>query len=85
MKGISQQLQFNYYCGLFIIPFICPCRDLNLRLMLCAAIKFKTKLKAAQLANFSFMSRHIIVCRDISNCGRISYPQAATSGISLHC
>ena len=66
MKGVSQQLQFNYYCGLFIISFICTCRDLNLRLLLCAAIKFRAKLKAAHLANFSFMSRHIIVCRDIS-------------------
>ena len=66
VKGVSQQLQFNYYCGLFIISFICACRDLNLRLLLCAAIKFRAKLKVAQLANFSFMSRHIIVCRDIS-------------------
>ena len=29
VKGVSQQFQFNYYCGLFIIPFICACRDLN--------------------------------------------------------
>ena len=29
MKGVSQQLQFNYYCGLFIISFIFACRDLN--------------------------------------------------------
>ena len=35
-------------------------------LLLCAVIKFREKLKAAQLANFSFMSRHIIVRRDIS-------------------
>ena len=28
-------------------------------------IKFRAKLKAAQLANLSLMSRHIIVCRDI--------------------
>ena len=66
MKGVSQHLQFNYYCGLFIIPFIYACRDLNLRLLLCTAIKFRAKLKAAQLANFYFMSRHVIVCRDIS-------------------
>ena len=63
---VSQQLQFNHYCGRFITSFICACRDLNLRLLLCAIIKFMAKLKAAQLANFSFMSRHIIVCRDIS-------------------
>ena len=35
-------------------------------LLLCAVIKFRAKLKAAQLANFSFMSRHIIIFRDIS-------------------
>ena len=35
-------------------------------LQLCAVIKFRAKLKAAQLANFPLMSRHIIVCRDIS-------------------
>ena len=39
---------------------------LKFRLLLCAVIKFRAQLKAAQLANFSFMSRHIIVCRDIS-------------------
>ena len=33
---------------------------------MCAVIKFRARLKAAQLTNFSFMSRHIIVCRDIS-------------------
>ena len=33
---------------------------------MCAVIKFMAQLKAAQLASFSFMSRHIIVCRDIS-------------------
>ena len=66
VEGVSQQLQFNHYCGRFITSFICACRDLNLMLLLCAVIKFRAKLKAAQLANFSFMSRHIIVCRDIS-------------------
>ena len=66
VEGVSQQLQFNHYCGLFITLFICACRDLNFRLQLCAFIKFRAKLKAAQLAHFSLMSRLIIVCRDIS-------------------
>ena len=66
MEGVSQQLQLNHYCGLFIISFICACRDLHFRMQLCAIIKFRAKLKAAQLAYFSFMSRLIIVCRDIS-------------------
>ena len=51
--------------ALYYFIYLCLC-DLNLRLLLCAFIKFREKLKAAQLANFSFMSRHIIVCRDIS-------------------
>ena len=66
VEGVSQQLQFNHYRGSFITSFICACRDLNLKLLLCDVIKFRAKLKAAQLANFSFMSRHIIVCRNIS-------------------
>ena len=66
MEGVSQQLQFNHYCGLFITSFICGCRDLNFRLQLCALIKFRGKLKVALLAHFSLMSRLIIVCRDIS-------------------
>ena len=41
--------------------------QLEFMLLLCAVIKFRAQLKVAQLANFSFMSRHIIVCRDISN------------------
>ena len=65
MKGVSQQLQFNHFCWLFITAFNCACRDLNFRLQLCDVIKFRAKLKAAQLANFSLMSRLIIVCRDI--------------------
>ena len=56
MEGVSQQLQFNHYCGLFITSFICACRDLNFRLQLCAVIKFRAKLKVAQLAHFSLMS-----------------------------
>ena len=66
MEGVSQQLQFNHYCGLFITSFICACCDFNFRLQLCAVIKFRAKLKTAQLAHFSLMSRLIIVCRDIS-------------------
>ena len=66
MEGVSQQLQFNHYYGLFITSFICACRDLNFRLQLCDVIKFRAKLKAAQLAHFSIMSRLIIVCHDIS-------------------
>ena len=82
MKGVSQQLQFNHFCGLFITAFNCACREINFRLQLCAVIKFRAKLKAPQLANFSVMSRLIIVCRDVIKCGRKSYRQAATSGIS---
>ena len=66
VNGDSQQLQFNHYCGLFITSFTFSCLGFNVKLKLCAVIKFRAKLKAAQLANFSFMSRHIIVCRDIS-------------------
>ena len=66
MEGVSQQLQFNHYCGLFITSFICACRDLNFRLQLCAVIKFRANLIVAQLANFSLMSRLIIVFRNIS-------------------
>ena len=64
VKGDSQQLQFNHYCGLFITSLNFACRDFNVRLKLCAVIKFKAKLKAAQLANSPLMSRHMIVCRD---------------------
>ena len=58
VKGDSQQLQFNHYCGLFITSLNFSCRDFNVRLKLCAVIKFKAKLKSAQLANF-------LLCRDI--------------------
>ena len=54
---------------------------LKFRLLLCAVIKFRAQLKAAQLASFSFMSRHIIVCRDISELWENKSSQAATSGI----
>ena len=66
VERVSQQLQFNHYCGLFITSFICACRDLNFKLQLCAVIKFRENLKASQLAHFSLMSRLIIVCCDIS-------------------
>ena len=58
MKGDSQQLQFNHYCGLFITSLNFACRDFNVRLKLCAVIKFRAKLKAAQLAKF-------LLCHDI--------------------
>ena len=28
-EGVSQQLQFNHYCGLFITSLNCACRDFN--------------------------------------------------------
>ena len=65
VKGDSQQLQFNHYCGLFITSLNFACRDFNVRLKLCAVIKFREKLKTAQLANYPLMSRHKIVCHDI--------------------
>ena len=56
MEGVSQQLQFNHYCGLFITSFIRTCRDLNFRPQLCAVIKFRVNLKVALLTHFSLMS-----------------------------
>ena len=67
MKGYSQQLQFIHDDGLFIISFNFACRDFNVSLKLYAVIKFKAKLKIAQLANFLLLSRQLIVCRDSSN------------------
>ena len=58
MKQDSQQLQFNHYCGLFITSLNFAFRDFNVKLKLCAVIKFRAKLKDAQLANF-------LLCRDI--------------------
>ena len=29
VEGVSQQLQFNHYYGLFITSLNCVCRDLN--------------------------------------------------------
>ena len=65
VKRDSQQLQFNHDCGLFITSFNFACRDFNVRLKLCVVIKFRAKLKAAQLASSPLMSRHMITCRDI--------------------
>ena len=66
VEGVSQQLQFNHYCGLFITLFIYACRNLNFRSLLCAVIKFRANLKVALLAHFSLMSRLIVLCCDIS-------------------
>ena len=56
VEGVSQQLHFNHYCGLFITSIISACRDLNFRPQLCAVINFRANLKVAQLAHFSLMS-----------------------------
>ena len=55
VKRDSQQLQFHHDCGIFIILFNFSCRDFNVRLKLCAVIKFRAKLKTAQLAIYLFM------------------------------
>ena len=47
VKRDSQQLQFNHDYGLFIISLYFTCRDFNVRLNLCAVIKFRAKLKTA--------------------------------------
>ena len=65
VKRDSQQLQFNHYCGLFITSINFACRDFNVRLKLCAVIKFRAKIKSRPAGKLSLMSRHIIVCRDI--------------------
>ena len=41
MKGDSQQLQVNHFCGLFIISLNFACLDFNVKLKLCAVIKFR--------------------------------------------
>ena len=64
VKRDSPKLQFNHYCGLFIISLYFACCDFNVRLKLCAVIKFRAKLKTDQLANYPLMSRHKIVYRD---------------------
>ena len=63
MKGVSQQLQFNHYCGLFITSFISACHDLNFRLPLCAVIKFRAELKVALLAYFSYVATYYCLSR----------------------
>ena len=85
MKGYSQQLQFIHDCGLFIISFYFSYRDFNVRLKLYAVIKFRAKLKTAQLENF-------LLCRDIRlfvatylTSGGTSHPLAATLNISSLC
>ena len=65
VKRDSQQLQFNHFFGLFITSIYFPCRDVNVWLKLCVAIKFRAKLKPVQLTNSPLMSRHMIVCPDI--------------------
>ena len=81
MKGYSQQLQFIHDCGLFIISFNFACRDFNVSLKLYAVIKFRAKLKTAQLANFPILSRQITVCRDSSNLQE----DKSSSGCDLCC
>ena len=56
MKRDSQQLQFNHDYGLFIVSFTFACCDFNVRLKLYAVIKFRAKLKTAQLAIYPSMS-----------------------------
>ena len=65
-KQDSQHLQFNHYCGLFITSLNFACRDFNVKLKLCAIIKFMAKLKVTQLENFPLMSRQLTACRDIT-------------------
>ena len=81
MKGYSQQLQFIHDCGLFIISFNFACRDFNVSLKLYAVIKFREKLKTAQLANFLLLSRQLIVCLDSSNLQE----DKSSSGCDLWC
>ena len=65
MKGDSQQLQFNHYCGLFIISLNFACRDFNLKLKIVCCHSILGKIRTAQLAILPLMSRHMMVCRDI--------------------
>ena len=81
MKGYSQQLQFIHDCGLFIILFNFACRDFNVRLKLYAIIKFRAKLKTAQLENLTLLSRQLTVCRDSSNLQE----DKSSSGCDLWC
>ena len=81
MKGYSQQLQFIHDCGLFIISFNFACRDFNVSLKLYVIIKFRAKLKTAQLANFPLLSRQLTVFRDNSNLQE----DKSSSGCDLWC
>ena len=54
VEGVSQQLQFNHYCGLFITSIISTCRDLNFRPQLCAVIKFRAKFKSCPAGTLFF-------------------------------
>ena len=65
-KQDSQELQFNHYCGLFVTALNFACRDFNVKLKLCDLIKFRAKLKVAQLANFPLMKGQLTACRDIT-------------------
>ena len=85
MKGYSQQLQFLHDDWIFNISFNFVCRDFNSSLKLYAVIKFRAKLKTAQLENF-------LLCRDItllvttySTFGGTSHPLVATANISSMC
>ena len=53
MKGDSQQLKFNHYCGLFIISLNFACRDFNVKLKLCAVIKFRAQFKSCPAGKIS--------------------------------
>ena len=66
-EEVFQQLQSIKFlwASHYFIKF--ACRDFNVSLKFYAVIKFRAKLKIAQLANFHIMSRHKIVCRDILN------------------
>ena len=66
MKEFLNSCKFQLlWWAIYYSIYLCL-SQLKFRLLLCAVIKFRAQLKAAQLASFSFMSQHIIVCRDIS-------------------
>ena len=59
--AIQSLLWAIYYLTLFRLS------RLQFRLQMRAVIKFRAKLKVAQLENSPFMSRHHTACRDITN------------------
>ena len=59
--AIQSLLWAIYYLNLLRLSR-CPCHA-----KLCAVLKFRAKLKTAQLENSPLMSRHMIVCRGILN------------------